>query len=57
MTEIMDKNAVPIGEKTFYSINQSELLSNWIERPKTNETEVIPLKNAISPATATKDLR
>ena len=53
----MDKNAVPIGEKTFYSINQSELLSNWIERPKTNETEVIPLKNAISPATATKDLR
>lgn len=57
LTEVLDKNANPIGEKTFYNIPNKQLLTNWIERPKTNKTEVIPLKNAIVPATATKDLR
>jgi hypothetical protein len=33
------------------------LLTNWILRPKTNKTEVIPLKNAIVPATSILDLR
>ncbi len=57
ITDILDKNAKPIGEKKFYAIQNSELLSNWIDRPKTNQIDVIPLKNTISPATATKDLR
>ncbi|WP_342721752.1 hypothetical protein [Acidovorax sp. FHTAMBA] len=32
-------------------------MSAWIVRPKTNDINVIPLKNAVTPATATKDLR
>jgi hypothetical protein len=55
--EVLDKRATPIGEKIFYSAPNHQLLTNWIERPKTNKTDVIPLKNAISPATTTKDLR
>jgi hypothetical protein len=56
-TDVLDKYAKPIGEKVFYSAPDNRLLTNWIERPKTNKTEVIPLKNVISPATTSKDLR
>jgi hypothetical protein len=35
----------------------TQYLSAWIDRPKANGIDVIPLKNAITPATATKDLR
>ncbi|MFI3221997.1 MAG: hypothetical protein QX191_03065, partial [Methylococcaceae bacterium] len=56
-TDVLDKKAQLIGEKCFYNLPNKQLLTNWIERPKTNKTEVVPLKNAITPATATKDLR
>jgi hypothetical protein len=56
-TEVLDKKAQPIGSKTFYSAPNHQLLTNWIERPKTNSTEIIPLKNAVAPATSSKDLR
>ncbi len=56
-TEVLDKKGQPIGEKTFYNLPNRELLTNWIERPKTNKQDVVPLKNAVVPATATKDLR
>lgn len=56
-TEVLDKYSNPIGAKVFYTIENEKLLTNWIIRPKTNTDIVIPLKNAITPATATKDLR
>ncbi|MDQ7091004.1 MAG: hypothetical protein Q9M50_10230 [Methylococcales bacterium] len=56
-TEVFNKNIQAIGEKHFYNLPNEQLLTNWAERPKTNKTEVIPLKNAITPATSTKDLR
>ena len=56
-TEVLDKNTQPIGEKIFYSAPASDLLTNWIERPKTNKTQVVPLKNVVTPATTSKDLR
>jgi hypothetical protein len=56
-TEVLDKKAQPIGEKVFYSTPNCLLLTNWIERPLANKLDVVPLKNAIIPATATKDLR
>ena len=56
-TEVLDKKANPIGEKTFYNLPNNELLTTWIKRPKANKVEVIPLKNAIIPATSSKDLR
>jgi hypothetical protein len=55
--EVLDKNVLPIGEKSFYNVPSEKFLSNWIIRPKANKTDVIPLKNAVSPATATKDVR
>ncbi len=55
--DVLDKNVNPIGAKTFYNIPDKQLLTNWIERPKSNKQDVIPLKNCITPATATKDLR
>lgn len=56
-TEVLDKTGQPIGEKKFFNFPSKTLLSNWIDRPKANKTEVIPLKNAVTPATVTKDLR
>ena len=56
-TDILDKNAQPIGEKKYQNISSEKLLSNWIIRPKANKVNVIPLKNAVTPATASKDLR
>ena len=55
--EVLDKNVVAIGEKKFYSATNDKYLANWIGRPKPNAIEIIPLKNAISPATRTTDLR
>ena len=48
VTEVLDKNANPIGEKYFYNISNKNFLSLWMPRLKTNATN-IPLKNAISP--------
>ena len=55
--EVLDKNAQAIGEKSFYNLASDLLLTNWIVRPKTNKQDIVPLKNAVTPATATKDLR
>ncbi len=55
--EIIDKNAIPIGEKTFFNCPNEELLTKWVDRPKANKQDAIPLKNAISPATKSKDIR
>jgi hypothetical protein len=57
LVEVLDKNAMSIGEKSFYNVPNHELLTNWISRPKTNKQDIVPLKNAVVPATATKDLR
>ena len=57
LTEVLDKDSNPIGMKTFSIVPTEKLLSSWIKRTRTNSQNVIPLKNTISPATATKDLR
>jgi hypothetical protein len=56
-TDVLNRDVQPIGEKTFYNFSNDRLLTNWILRPKPNTIESIPLKNAITPATSTKDLR
>ncbi len=56
-TIVLDKFGLLIGEKNFMSSPTERLLTNWITRPKSNSESVIPLKNAITPATAIKDLR
>jgi hypothetical protein len=57
MLEMLNKNVEPIGDKRFYNIPNKMFLSKWIVRPKTNDIDALPLKNAITPATVTKDLR
>lgn len=55
--EVLERNGNAIGEKTFYNIPNDRLLTNWIVRPKPNMETCVPLKNALVPGTATKDLR
>jgi hypothetical protein len=55
--DVLDKKAKPIGEKFFYNLPSEQLLTKWVVRPKPNKTEALPLKNAIVPATKTKDVR
>ena len=52
VVEILDKNVSPIGEKKFYNLPNNTFLNVWFERPKANNLVVLPIKNAISPATA-----
>ena len=56
-TEVLDKKAQPIGEKSFYNLPNEQLLSNWIKRTRANNEDAIPLKNAVSPTTSVKDVR
>jgi hypothetical protein len=57
VAEVLDKDAQAMGEKTFFNIPNTRFLSAWIVRPKANNIDVVPLKNAVTPATVTKDLR
>ena len=57
VTEVLNKEAEPIGEKTFHNISGAHLLGEWIARPKPNATDALPLKSALSPTTSTKDVR
>lgn len=57
LTEVLDKNAKPIGEKHFYNLPKERLLSDWVKRTKANDIDAIPLKNAVSPTTNVKDVR
>jgi hypothetical protein len=57
IVEVLDKDVQPIGEKSFYNISGTKLLTDWVARPATNNQNIVPLKNAVTPATASKDLR
>lgn len=57
VTKVYDKNCNFVGEKTFYMKVDQKPLNEWIERPRSNSQDALPLKNAITPATVTKDLR
>ena len=52
--EVLDKNGKAIGEKAFYNIPNDRMLTNWIERPKPNKTQCVPLTNAIEPPKAAR---
>ncbi len=50
-TDVLNKDAKPIGEKKFYNLPNESFLNIWIERPKSNGVPCIALKNAITPYT------
>jgi hypothetical protein len=55
--EVLNKKAEPIGEKEIVNQPSARFLTNWIVRPKPNKTPAVPLKNATTPATSSKDPR
>ena len=55
--DILDKNANPIGLKRFCNVPTNRFLSEWIKRVKPNNQDALPLKNALTPTTSTKDVR
>lgn len=55
--EILDKKAAPVGEKNFYALPNTQFLSEWFVRPRSNQQNALPLKNSITPTTSTKDVR
>jgi hypothetical protein len=50
--DVLNKNAQPIGEKKFYNLPPSTYLNLWVDRPKSNQTDALPLKSAITPTTS-----
>jgi hypothetical protein len=57
ITEVLNKNAQAIGEKHFYNLPNKTFLSEWMERLRKNNMDVIPLINAITPTTKTEHVR
>ncbi len=57
LTRILDKEGNDIGEKRFYREGEQSPLSTWIARPRSNSQDALPLKNAFTPTTSTKDVR
>jgi hypothetical protein len=55
--DALDKDGNITGQKTFLNYDKRLLLTDWVARPPSNRETVVPLKNAIAAATATKDLR
>lgn len=54
---VLDRSGKTVGEKSFLNYDGQPLLTDWVARPPSNTDEVVPLKNAVVPATAAKDLR
>jgi hypothetical protein len=50
-TEVLDRYGNPIGAKNFYNLPIDTYLNKWIDRPRANKDETLPLINAISPTT------
>ncbi len=50
--DVFDKRVQPMGEKLFYNLPSSSFLNVFAVRPRANKELVLPLKNAISPSTA-----
>jgi len=46
-----------VAEKAFYRELPRAPLAEWFVRPRSNSTPAVPLKNALSPTTSTKDVR
>ncbi|BCU06472.1 hypothetical protein [Allochromatium tepidum] len=56
-TTVLDKDGTAIGEKCFVPEPDRAPLSKWIVRPRSNQQDALPLKNALTPTTSTKDVR
>ena len=55
--DVLNKYAKEVGVKSFYNDPKTSFLSAWFKRPRSNKVDALPLKNALSPTTSTKDVR
>lgn len=46
--EVLDRNALPIGEKKYFNLPNNSFLNVWIEKPITNDELALPLSNAVT---------
>lgn len=56
-TFALDRGGDVIAEKSFYRDLPRPPLAEWIVRPRSNSQPALPLKNALTPTTSTKDVR
>jgi hypothetical protein len=56
-TNILDKEGYALGTRTFCRHDARPPLSGWIVRVRSNRQDALPLKNAFTPTTSTKDVR
>jgi hypothetical protein len=57
LTTAIDKDGNVVGEKSYYREGDQAPLSEWIVRARSNNQDALPLKNAFTPTTSTKDVR
>ena len=57
LVDVMNRDAISIGDKLFLNIPKEKFLNAWFQRPRANSVDALPLKNALSPTTSTKDVR
>jgi hypothetical protein len=55
--DVLDKNALAIGEKVFCNVPNTQLLTNWFGRQRSNQIDALPLINATTPTTKTVGVR
>ena len=55
--DVLDRNALAIGEKIYCNVPNTQLLTNWIGRQKPNDADALPLINAMTPTTSTVGVR
>lgn len=51
-TDILNKQAIPIGEKSFYNIPNKDFLSGWIQRAGSDVSQKVPLRHAVVPSSS-----
>jgi hypothetical protein len=56
-TIALDRAGDVVAEKAFYRVLPRPPLADWIIRPRSNKTPAVPLKNAVTPSSSTKDVR
>lgn len=56
-TEVLNRDAHPIGAKRFYDVPQSQLINSWIKRTKPNKIPALPLVGAFDPKPGMTDVR
>jgi len=56
-TIALDRAGEVFDEKEFYRVMPRPPLADWIVRPRSNRTPAVPLKNALTPSSSTKDVR